>query len=993
MNRKILASAICTSLLVTGAAWAQGNSAPQQSQAQSATTPQSTQSSKDQNSKNNKKKEKVQTLETVTVTGSLLKRPEYQETVPIQVVPIAAQKASGAFSTADILQATASAAGATQINNQFSGFVVGGGTGIQTINLRGLGANRTLVLLDGQRPGPSGTQGQTGSGFDLNVIPDVILQRVEIVKDGASSIYGSDAIAGVVNLITKKRLDHTELEAFYSDPQHGGGAQKTVSLGTGFNFDKGNIVLAAEFRQQDPLPVKDRSFLSCNRDIEFGPNGNRIDRTDDSILAGTSLAGCDNLYADTIIDAYNANVRFNPTNGSTIGPFPGYAPRPYPTPKYNDPSNPKGAYYTDVLNYPFYGDAWAINKNRDETLYGSSHFMFGSVTWDNQILYNYRKTQTQGWRQFFPLVIGPTDTQNSATDSSGTPYNQYPYGLYEPIMPFPSNDEVSIRYLYLHTALSGGFGDSSWSWQTNLTHSRSSGYYSHIGIDAAKTADCSYSVAACGDTPADFFSSGFLSGQDMAKLVQQVGRLFKGHTTYSQTTANITANGNLFELPAGPVVAALGGEFRTYAINDQPDPYNAAGGEWGYSSAQVTKGRDHVNEVFGELGVPLLKDLPAVQNLAVDLSARAFKYGSVADGSKVWKFGLNWQVVPTVRVRGSIGTSYRAPGLYELYLGNESGFVNQIGLDPCIQWADSTNQHIRANCAAAGIPGNYGGSGPSAQVFQGGGHGFLKPETSRAKTLGIVWTPAFGNFNMALDYFDYKIRGEITTLSASTILAGCYNSAVYPNNFCGLFTRNPPNAATNANVITNVYATFININRERDRGYDLQFNWSNDFSFGKLSADAEVTYTLSDVTQLFSTAAASGFTNTNRIKNFGSPEVVGLAHVSWNRGDWTVTWQGEYTGATAAYDISNPQSYFGVTDATIVRDLPAQFRHSLSVGYDTGKWGVTAGVRNIFDAKPPQISNGACGSYCSGLIGNTEIDASQYDWYGRTFFVRAKYSF
>lgn len=986
MNRKLLVSAICASLFVAAtAASAQDTSAPQQAQNQSTTTS-STQSAKDQNSKT-----KAKTLETVTVTGSLLKRPEYQDTVPIQVVPIEAQKATGAFTTADILQATSAAAGATQINNQFSGFVIGGGTGIQTINLRGLGANRTLVLLDGQRPGPSGTQGQTGSGFDLNVIPDVILQRVEIVKDGSSSIYGSDAIAGVVNLITKKRLDHTELEAFYSDPQHGGGEQKTVSIGTGFNFDKGNIVLAGEFRQQDPLPYKDRDFLKCNRDLVYNASGQRIDRTDDSILAGTSLAGCDNLYADSIIDAYNASIRFNPTkDGSTIGPFPGYAPRPYPTPQYNDPANPKGAYYTDVLNYPFYDNAWAINKNRDETLYGSSHFMFGSVTWDNQVLYNYRKTQTQGWRQFFPLVIGPTDTQNNAINPYyGIPNSQLPYGLYEPIMPFPSNDEVNVRYLYLHTALSGGFGDSSWSWQANLTHSRSSGDYSHLGIDAAKTADCNYSVAVCGDTPPEYFTSGFLSGQDMAQLIQQVGRVFTGHTTYSQTTANFTANGTMFDLPAGPVAAAVGAEFRTYAINDQPDPYNAAGDEWGYSSAQVTKGRDHVNEVFGELGVPLLKDLPGVQSLAIDLSGRVFKYGSVTDGSKVWKFGLNWQVVPTVRVRGSLGTSYRAPGLYELYLGNESGFVSQLGIDPCINWADSTNQFIRANCAKAGIPGNYGGSGPSAQVFQGGGAGFLKPETSRAKTLGVVWTPAFGNFNMALDYFDYKIRGEITTLSAGDIVNGCYNSAVYPNNFCNLFTRNPANAAANPYQITNVYATFININRERERGYDLQFNWSNDFSFGKLSADAEVTYTLSDVTELFSSAAASGFTNSNRVKFPGNPQVVGLAHVSWNRGDWTVTWQGEYTGATAAYDASNPQPYFGAT-GYIVKDLPAQFRHSLSVGYDTGKWGVTAGVRNIFNAKPPQVSNAAAVD-ASGLIGNTVIDASQYDWYGRTFFVRANY--
>ena len=168
-------------------------------------------------------KKDVKQLESVMVTGTLLKRPEYQEMVPVQSISIEANQAAGSFGTVNLLQTAAVAMGSTQINNQFSGFVVGGGTGIQTIDLRGLGANRTLVLLDGQRPGPAGVQGQTGSGFDLNVVPEVILGNIEIVKDGSSSIYGSDAISGVVNMITKKRVDGTHMEAFWGVPQHGGG--------------------------------------------------------------------------------------------------------------------------------------------------------------------------------------------------------------------------------------------------------------------------------------------------------------------------------------------------------------------------------------------------------------------------------------------------------------------------------------------------------------------------------------------------------------------------------------------------------------------------------------------------------------------------------------------------------------------------------------------------------------------------------------------------
>src|SRR5690348_14669629 len=264
MNRKLLASAICASLLVTGAAYAQDNTAPQQGQDQSTTQSTSTQ-----------QKQEPKQLETVTVSGSLLKRPEYQTTVPVQVVPIQADMAAGMFSVTDFVQSTAAAAGSTQINGQFGGYVIEGGTGVKPIDLRGLGAQRTLVLLDGQRPGPAGTRGQVNN-FDLNVIPRAIIQRIEIVKDGSSSIYGSDAISGVVNLITKKRLDHTEMDFFVSSPEHGGGEQYSASIGTGWNFNKGNITFAAEVNRQEALKIGQRDFLDCPRDMVYGPDGQRV---------------------------------------------------------------------------------------------------------------------------------------------------------------------------------------------------------------------------------------------------------------------------------------------------------------------------------------------------------------------------------------------------------------------------------------------------------------------------------------------------------------------------------------------------------------------------------------------------------------------------------------------------------------------------------------------------------------------------------------------
>lgn len=917
-----------------------------------------------------KSTDKAKQLETVTVTGSLLRRPEYETTSPVQVIDIKTSVAAGQFDTADILQTTSAAAGSTQINGQFGGYVVQGGTGVQTVNLRGLGANRTLVLLDGQRPGPAGTRGQVGA-FDLNVIPQVILSRIEIVKDGSSSIYGSDALAGAVNLITKKSMDRPEMTLATSLPEHGGGEQYTFSFGNGWSFDRGSIVAAVQFDKLKALQVGDRSFLGCNQNMVWGKDGQRIDRADHSILQGSSLAGCNNLYADTIIQYTNSRIRYVPSkDGSTVGPFPGYRPRPYPTPSY---ANGGQAYYEDVLNYPFYGDSDAISARQRASAYLATDFSFGSVNWKTQWLFNHRTTKTHSYRQFFPLVSnGPI-----APDFSN---------IYQPIMPFPDNGTESVDYLYGTTKLEGLFTSTdSWAWEINAGFSRSDGDYRHLDIDTSKTGDLS--LDGSGDAPVNYFDPGFLSGTRMNDLVNAIGVWDTGNTVYTQATVNAVFTGNLFTLPAGDVASAFGAEYRHYKIDDRPSQLALDKMQWGYTSADRTHGTDNVREAFAEISVPLLKGIPAIESLTADVSGRVFKYGTVDGHDEVWKAGLNWQITPTFRLRGTLGTSYRAPGLYELYLGDQTGFQSQTTIDPCVLWGDSTNDRIRTNCAAAGIPADYSGAGSSALIHSGGGKGHLKPETSRAKSLGFVWTPDFANLNVAVDYFDYDVHGEITNLSASDVIAGCYGSATYPNAFCDQIKRNPGNDPGNPYMITDVYGSYININRERTRGYDLQINYDKDLSFGKLSADAQVTYTIEDTTLLFSSAEASGFTKENQVGYIGRPKTVGIADLSLQRGDWTFAWQGRYVSSTQN-DYSRTFTYSGYADAT--RDIKAgwQFLHNVSATWEKGNWGVMFGIRNLFDKQPDLISASA-----GTTVGNTPLYASQYDWYGRTLFARLNYKF
>jgi len=906
-------------------------------------------------------------LDQVTVTGSLIRRPDYETTSPVFTIEAEANSAQGQVNVGEFLQKSAIGAAETQISHQFGGFVVDGGTGVQTFSLRGLGANRTLVLLDGQRPGPAGVRGAVGS-FDLNVIPTAILQRAEIVKDGSSSIYGSDAVAGVVNLITKKNFDRPELTVTSRIPQHGGGEVFSASLANGWNFDNGSIVAAAEWYRHNELTRGERDYLACAEDLAMDENGNRIDRVDNSINAGTSLAGCNNMLHN-VIDDYFLGTRYVPTrDGSTIGPFQGYAPRQNTTYANSDQAS-----YQDPLNFADYGNAHIIDRQERKSVYVAADFGFGNVNWKGQALFNRRTTENFSWRQFFPIVEGPAG-------------GDVEYAM--PVMPFHSATNVEVDYFYVSNKLDGLFSNTeTWGWQVGANYSRSSGAYDNLGIDATKTGDLT--LANGGDTPAgNYFDPGFLNGSKANELVGLLGSWDNGSTTYEQSIVNAVFSGELFQMPAGAVGSAFGLEYRTYEIDDQPGELSRAGQLWGSSSANVTAGKDKVKEAFVELDFPLIKGVTGIESLSVNASGRVFDYDTVESSDNVWKLGMNWQINSALRVRGTIGTSYRAPGLYELYLGNQTGFLGQTAIDPCIRWGESSNDQVRANCAAVGIPDTYTAAGStSATVYNSGGAGNLTPETSKAKSAGIVFTPAFANLSVALDYFDYQVNGQITALTGGQIVSGCYGAAVFPNAFCDLMERNPA-TGPQAHAITNVYAQYLNINKQRTRGWDLTLNWDHEFSFGKFGFETQVTYTLEDVSQLFDSSEASGLSNSDQLNYVGRPDLVGNVAMNFERGDWTFNWLSQYIGETSNTDITDTFTYQGRPNSR--RDITADARlyHTASVSYDQPDWQILVGIANVFDTKPALMTTGAATRY-----GNMPAFASQYDLYGRTPYVRLKYKF
>lgn len=935
--------------------------------------------------------------EVIVVTGSLLRRSEFTSVAPIQVVTAEVATLEGLVDAAEMLQTASVASGSFQLNNQFGGYVVEGGTGVNSISLRGLGAQRSLVLLNGHRPGPAGVRGQVGA-FDLNVIPSSVVQRFEILKDGASSIYGSDAVAGVINVITRTEVERPELTVAINQPFESGGETYDISGAYGLNFDRGNIVLAAQYQLREDLSLGDRDYLSCQQDLVYdAPNGNLIDREDRSIMAGTEYAGCNLIYANTLIDNLYGTGRYIPDpTGTGVSYFPGYRPRA--NGRYDDYAGAP-AFYEDVLADPRVLSADAINRQERMSFYATSNFaldLLGGVDWGTEFLFTRRETTSDGWRQFFPLVGGAFASNFGAQYGyANDPTYDHVLGLVQPVVLWPSNSFAHVDYTAINTQLDGGYSPwfgpmSDWSWSASVQYSRSDAEYGGNAIVASRSGDSRFDDNAPVYDPYD---PTFLSGNYDQSIYDAISADIVGTTVYEQTVVNAVTTGELFDLPAGPIGAALGYEYREFSINDTPDALSSAGELWGSTSAQTTAGSDSVHEVFGELEIPLLAGAPLAESLTLSLSGRSFDYES-AGTNQVWKAGLNWQITPTVRVRATEGTSYRAPGLYELFLGNQSAFLSQLSIDPCIDWQNSSNANIRTNCAAAGIPGNFTGGASSATVFSGGGAGVLEPETSEARTFGVVWTPEFAALSVAVDFFEIEVYDQISQLGAASIVFSCYAGTTFPNNFCTLFDRADGTDPISPYAINNVRDSYLNINSQITDGVDLTVRYQHEFDFGDLTLDGQATWTNTDEVNLFDPSLPSNFDTNDFNGTIGDPEFVANGRIAFNRGDWTYNWFVNYIEGTSNQSLYSTdlttQGYFGYS-GTPYRDADIEglFYHDASVRWTGDTLQILAGVSNVFGEEPPTLSTGVGAT----RRGNVALSATQYDLRGRTGFVRVTKTF
>lgn len=928
----------------------------------------------------------------VVVTGSLLRRDEYSSSSPIQVITAETATAEGLIDAADIIQSQSVASGSTQINGNFGGFVVEGGTGVNTISLRGLGAQRTLVIFNGRRIGPSGVQGQVGA-VDLNVIPTSAVQRVEILKDGASSIYGSDAVAGVVNVITRRSLDAPELNVSVNAPFEGGGEQWSIDGAYGFNFDRGNAVISASYQKIEPLVFADRSYFDCPQDYVFDrKGGDRVDVIDPN----TGRRKC----VLSITDALDINGGPRAIFDPTIGDFRAstFAEQEY----YNDK----------------YSQTAVIPETERASIFATADYNFGWAEAFADFLYTNRKTEQEYYRQFFPWTA-PTDPSNPSAQytASGNP------NFARPITVAPFNTGVDIDYYSVTAGLRGDFGNMSflddWTWETAAVYSKSEGDYTRqtfplnrivdpingggaVNIGTPGNYQCFYiedeDFAANGQAGTlvpcpvtyNYFTPDFISGNIPQNVLDFIIQDDSGSTSYDQLTLSGIVTGSLFSLPAGDVGVALGVEYRDYELDDQPGFYSRNSMQWGLSSAGVTAGSDNVIEIFGELEIPILAGMPFAEELTLNVSGRAFEYDSYGSDS-VYKAGLNYQITPSVRVRGTYGTSYRTPALYELFLGNQTSFLGQGAIDPC-DFSDPnsppTNPNIRQNCLTQ-VPANYDPFGSSALITTGGGAGVLNAETSEAMTVGAIYTPTFADLSIAVDYFEIEVNDQIAQLGAGSIVSGCYASPSFPNDpLCSLFNRDLNPASPTYLQITDVNDSYVNINSQTNRGLDLTARYEHEFDLGDLIVDLQGTWTFEDNVVLFS---GTDFDVDEFNGSIGDPDFTANSRIQFVSGDVTLNWFTDFVSRTSndyLYNGSPFFSYRGRPNTYYKQFTEPYFLHGASVQYRADDWRMTLGVSNIFDEQPPMISTGA-----ATRRGSVALVGTQYDYRGRSAFARIQKSF
>lgn len=952
----------------------------------------------------------------IVVTGSRIRRDTFNSASPITVITRDDTTRAGFNSTTEVLQSSGVTAGARQIDNTFGGFVVDGGPGVNTLSLRGLGATRSLILLNGRRIAPSGTRGAVGSA-DLNVLPNAIVERIEVLKDGASSVYGSDAVAGVVNIITDKKVKGLTLEGGVQVPEVGAGVTQRMAIVAGYNSDRFSFAGAFEYYKRSNMTLQDQPWARCQTEyLRAGPgqpwdSGSYVDpRTGKPKCYPSGATGLNGVTVNTIGTSTRAGAAGGPGNAAT-GSFNRFRPNASAGGSVPGWEGVNNGGLTALGNRDTYNQTFLqqslISPAKTYNAFAQASYdlhALGNAEVYFEGLFNRRDSAQVGFRQLSldyyrgsPLIPAELQFSNQA-GTALTPVTAYnPTGRMG-VRVFTSNTYDSsqkVDFLRLGGGIRGELPISGWRYDLYGGHSYSSAKYTTElfitdrliqSLDVVSNGSggfvCRDTSNGCVAAPA--ITAAFVGGAYPADWKKFVQVPVTGSTKYWEDTVALSVDGNLFSLPYGDVGVSLGLEHRSQKINDTPPLAMQNGQAYNFSTAGITKGKDSVTEVFGEVEIPLLRGVPGAKELTVNASARYTDYKSYGSD---WTYKISgiWTPFSALSLRATYGTSYRAPALYEQFQAPTAGFLAS-NLDPCDQYANRDPNSTRyKNCAADGVPLDYGiqpGPNPAQSIRSlqlGGAATGLAAETSTNWTLGLVLQPelpsSIGNIEFAVDYYTIKVDNGVSLLGASSILSSCYDDPDFKNGnqggeLCRLISRD---AGTSANPYRiTVQNGFVNISTDKVRGLEYTLRWTRDLGPGEIRFNGLVTQYLEQADKTFPTDPLY-----NNNGDLYYPKWTGTFGLNYEVKNWTLHYGLNWVGKMDSYKALDEDPATSIFKF----NTPNYFTHEASLSWENDKFEFTAGVRNLTNKRPPQISG-----YAYNRIGNAPL-YSGFDFRGRTFFM------
>jgi len=921
------------------------------------------------------------TLEEVIITGSRIRQSPLDARTPVQFYSEEDMDLTSSLSTAEYLQQLPITGSAINRLNNSSGNLgfppdgAGIGAGAAEIDLRNLGSKRTLVLVDGRRWIRGSSASGVSGAVDINTIPNNAVKSIEISMDGASTVYGSDAIAGVVNIITQDNYNGFKSSVYYGSYEEGDGESAEVDISWGAEGDRSRLFLDVSWTDQDPVFAGDRKISEyAIQGFPYGlssgtPEGRlvftdpRIGQTlslttyatnpvyDPSCWAtGTSVAGCDDFQSFTLDDRFN----WQPYNYLL-------------TPNKRVSMFAKGEY--DITDKTMFRITASFNKRESTSQAAPEPLFFGPDAGSGDILDN---------------LLWPADHPTNPFGIDMGPDSLVFTGR-RPIEAGPRVFEQTVETYYISAGIDGSFGAGSGTiyWDATAIFSENDAtQIKHGAFNAQNISIALGPVDACDATPGcvpfDWVGPGTMT-QEMLDFVTYVQKDVSNQELFD-FTFNLTGEFGGFG-NAGEIGWAAGYEHREEDGSFTPDSIVSKGFTAGVP-AQPTSGGFDVDEVYGEVIVPLWRG-DGQTRFDLSASARYSDY-DLFDSDTVFAFGANWAPTDSLTFRANYAEGFRAPNIGELF--NTGSRFDASITDPC----SNAQADVQDNCVALGVPPGYVQANPQISVTTGGNTG-LTPETSETFTTGFTWDVPFSdNWNsvdgllVELNYYDIQIDNAIQPPDAQDVLTQCVDTL--DSFFCDNIARSVNGAVLRVDGIlqniggidTSGFDWKVELMTAQSGAGQFRFQWLN-------------TYLL-DYTE--TVPGPDGDIKIERDgTELGSPERAFVKYKStfntdWFYGDWSVRLGFQYYdglkeqcgGMVAAFELWDDFCTRGQDgndiDSTLFTNLNASW--SPDIG-NSGRWTFMVGVDNVLEETIP---------FCASCDLNS-FDGTIYPIPGRFWYARA----